>query len=553
MPSPLYLCLHLRDFAAQALARAHPELHSRALAVLSGNPPLERVFAINQQARRLGLQIGMSRVQAEAPAAGSAALPATAKRGAPLALLRRDPPQEHAAFAELMSCAGKFSPRIEAIAAPQEETCGATLLLDVSGSERLLGTPQQIAIALRRSLRALDYEASVAVSRNASTALLAARGMAGVVAIAPGREAETLAPLPLSVLEPSDELAQTLAAWGIRSLGQLAALPARPLAARLGQSGLHLQAQARAEYRHLLVPAEDPADAPLCESIELEHPVELLEPLLFLLGRMLEQVTGRAAQRSLAIASIELCLQGGPYLPSVGKCGADGGLRPEDLRSEDRRIIRPAVPERSHLTLLKLLQLELEMHPPAAAVVALRIQAHPARPQTAQPGLFAAQAPEPGRLEILLARLRKLLGEGRAGSPQLLDSHAPEAFRVTKFEPSVRDRSGIGCRVPDAKPSGANIQPMVLRSLTPVLRMVRPPRAVTIELRGGAPAAMRHDGTRHIVQAASGPWRSSGAWWTHPAWCREEWDVALKEQPQRYLRLAHDPGNGGWYVVGIYD
>jgi protein ImuB len=510
MPSPLYLCLHLRDFAAQALARTHSELRSRALAVLSGDPPLERVFAMNQQARRLGLALSMSRVQAES---------------FPTALLRRDCPQEHVAFAELMRCAGKFSPRIESIASPQETSCGATLLLDVSGSERLLGGPPQIAATLRQSLYAAEYDASVAVSSNACVALLAARGLAGAVAIALGREAETLAPLPLSVLEPGDELAQTLAAWGIHTLGQLAALPTRPLAARLGQSGLRLQAQARGEYRHLLVPTEVPADAPLCENIELEHPVELLEPLLFLLGRMLEQLTGRAAQRSLAIASLELRLL------------LDAAARDHDLPGEDRRIIRPALPERDPLTLLKLLQLELELHPPSAAVVALRIQAHPARPQTAQPGLFSAQAPEPGRLEILLARLRKLVGEGRAGSPELLDSHAPEAFRITDFDPSQ-----------SASPPVVNAKPA-----HHAMRMVRPPRAVAIELRGGAPAAMHYEGAQHIVQAASGPWRTSGAWWTHPAWCREEWDVALKEYPQRCLRLAHDPSVHCWYVIGIYD
>ena len=55
MPSPLYLCMHLRDFAAQALIRAQPEHGSRAVAVLSGVPPLERVFAIDEPARRLGL------------------------------------------------------------------------------------------------------------------------------------------------------------------------------------------------------------------------------------------------------------------------------------------------------------------------------------------------------------------------------------------------------------------------------------------------------------------------------------------------------------------
>ncbi len=72
---------------------------------------------------------------------------------------------------------------------------------------------------------------------------------------------------------------------------------------------------------------------------------------------------------------------------------------------------------------------------------------------------------------------------------------------------------------------------------------------------------MHYEGTRLLVQAASGPWRTSGAWWTHPAWCREEWDVALKNVLQnalvadagRCLRLAHDPATGGWYVIGTYD
>ena len=87
--------------------------------------------------------------------------------------------------------------------------------------------------------------------------------------------------------------------------------------ARVGQSGFRLQAQARGEYSHLLVPTEEPADAALCESMELEHPVELLEPLLFLLSQMLEQVLQRAAQRALAIASVETCL----VLDGTQRCG----------------------------------------------------------------------------------------------------------------------------------------------------------------------------------------------------------------------------------------
>ena len=252
----------------------------------------------------------------------------------------------------------------------------------------------------------------------------------------------------------------------------------------------------------------------LCTGIELEQPVELLEPLLFLLNQMLQQVLERAAKRALAIASIEICLR------SAKDACSEGADR------EDRRIVRPALPERDRLVLLKLIQLELELRQPAAAVVAMRMVAHPLRPQTAQQGLFAAQAPEPGRMAVLLARLRNLVGEGRVGSPELLDSRAPEAFRLTAFAPSDSEehRADKGEREPGAPPSPPLLRLRGEDSITqhaPALRMVRPPREVAVKLCRGAPVAMSCEGRRRMVQASSGPWRTSGAWWTHPAWCRE--------------------------------
>jgi hypothetical protein len=110
--------------------------------------------------------------------------------------------------------------------------------------------------------------------------------------------------------------------------------------------------------------------------------------------------------------------------------------------------------------------------------------------------------------------------------------------------------------------------PSLPASHAPALRMVRPPCAVAIELRSDEPAAMDYEGQRRPLKARSGPWRSSGAWWTNPAWCREEWDVAIEEEPRRCLRLAYEPGADGyaaagaapaaarggcWYVIGIYD
>jgi hypothetical protein len=184
------------------------------------------------------------------------------------------------------------------------------------------------------------------------------------------------------------------------------------------------------------------------------------------------------------------------------------------------------------------------------------------------------------------------VGEGRVGAPELLDSHAPEAFRVASFELAHSVIHGAIHGAPHL-PQSADVE-----LPSSALRMVRPPRAVAVELHDDTPAAIYYEGQRLTLQAASGPWRSSGAWWTHPAWCREEWDVVLKEEelervqdwcirhtreptfanygkygapsghtysenalkeealkdaPQRCLRLAHDPAASCWYVIGTYD
>ena len=506
MPVPLYLCLHVLNFAAQSLIRHRPELRKRPVIILHGDPPLETVFGLNERSRNLGLELGMSRLQAES--------------FDNLAIFPRALQQEELAFTTIVKCVERFSPRIEVVASPEESSSGATLILDVSGSERLFGTPEQIAIAVQRNIAASGIEVSIATSGNARAAVVAARGFSGITIISHGKEAATLAPLPLTVLELDSEHQETLTSWGIKTLGALAALPQKALIARIGQAGYRLQALSRGEFRHLFIPAESPADAILSESTELEHPVDLLEPLLFLLGRMLEQIIARAAERALAIAYVEtrMVLEGAPP-------------------KEHRRVVRPALPESSHHTLLKLIQLDLEMHPPQAAVIGLYIHAQPARPQIGQLGLFVPQTPEARQLEILLARLRKLLGEDRVGAPELLDSHRLDAFHMVPFIPHT----------------SASPHPAVSGVRTSALRILRPPRAVRVEAKHSHIFALFLDGKRLPVHKASGPWKTNGAWWTHSDWCREEWDVTLGEQKNLYCRIAYDPGARCWYLTGIYD
>ena len=152
----------------------------------------------------------------------------------------------------------------------------------------------------------------MAVSGNFWAAVCAARGSgAGAVVIDAGPEAEALSGLPIGVLAMEEGHAEVFSLWGIRTLGELAALPERELVARLGQEGRRLRAMARGEAAHLFVPVE--AESRLEERMELETPVELMESLLFGIGAMLEQLVVRASARVLALASVTVAmgLEGG--------------------------------------------------------------------------------------------------------------------------------------------------------------------------------------------------------------------------------------------------
>src|SRR5258708_5305158 len=195
MALPSALCFHLRCFAAQGLFLLEPVLRKRPGTILSGDPPLETVFALNQSARNRGLQSGMSRLQAES--FDGVSVSARVKE------------REDSAFLALMKSAERFSLRIEVLASPTESTSGATMVLDVSGSDRLFGAPVQIAAAQRRDVETVGYEASIATSRNAYAAVLAARGFSGTTAIPPANEPTILSPLPLTVMNLESEQEET--------------------------------------------------------------------------------------------------------------------------------------------------------------------------------------------------------------------------------------------------------------------------------------------------------------------------------------------------------
>jgi len=512
----MFAALYIPDLPAEAIVRSQPELRASAVAVVEGTPPLEMVCVLNEAARALGLEPGMTRLQAAAYGA--------------IELRRRSPAQEEAAHAALLDCAQAFSPRVE-------DTAPDTAIAALAGLERIFGPPSQIARDLAKRASEMGLGAHVAVAANPDAALHAARGFAGVTVIPSGKEAERLGTLPLEVLAPAPELLDTLERWGVRNLRALAVLPEVAVTERLGQEGLRLQRLARGATIRDLVPCE-PA-LRFQETLELEYPVELLEPLAFVLSRLLEQLCARLDARALATNELKLALS----LEEVSR-----NQEPETIFS---RTLKLPVPMLDSKLFLKLLHLDLKAHPPSAPVEKVTLTAEPVRPRFAQGGLFLPVSPEPDRLELTLARISGVVGGGNLGSAELLDSHRPDAFRMVKF-------------LVGQKTDTQRLQPLGVKNIL-ALRVFRPPLPIRVELRSGRPAHVRSDRVNGEVVSAAGPWKGSGDWWKEKSihteknnsWMREEWDVALalptvKTEAVSLYRIYADE-DGRWYVHGEYD
>ena len=531
----MFACIYVPNFPVAAVLRAEPELHGRAVAVLEGKPPLEKVFAVNEKAVHMGISPGMTKSQAELCAE--------------LALRSRSLRQESAARAALLDCAQSFSPRVE-------DTACDTALLDLAGMESLLGSLPEISRAIHQRAAALGLEANVAVASNPDAALLAARGLAGITVIPTGQEAERLGPLPVSVLfaEPRDgdqkklriRLLETLDRWGICNLRSLAALPQVSLSERLGQEGLRLQRLARGAASRTLVPVEEPLLFE--EGIELEHPIVLLEPLAFLLNRLLEQICARLGSRALSTQELRLTLE----LENFSARNQQSKISNQQFV----RTLRLPLPMLDAKVFLKLLQLDLNAHPPGAPIVKIHLAAEAAPPRSAQGGLFLPPSPEPEKLELTLARLASLVGENNVGALELLDTHHPEGFRMQRFMAEASQR------IPCEKAA----DPVEEKSIITALRRFRPALRANVTLENGHPVSLvcKKKEVQGTVLWKAGPWRASGDWWEREAWSRDEWDIALQNvalqngasqnrEGVSFYRVVHDLLGGGWFVEGSYD
>jgi protein ImuB len=234
--------------------------------------------------------------------------------------------------------------------------------------------------------------------------------------------------------------------------------------------------------------------------------------------------------------------------------------------STHERTLNLPYPMRDHKVFLKLLLLDTEMHPPPAAVKGLSLACTPVKPQVLQNGLFIPLAPEPEKLELMLARLAKLVGPENIGSPELVDTHRPDAFRVKRFALKGKiDHKTRGARRAK-KPQSDRSQPKFFLGF----RVFRPPLRAIVQDDRGYPTQINAWGTSRSVYGkivrVAGPWRTSGDWWRTDRWARDEWDVAVESRAESanvgehtgppleiLYRVYRELRSGVWFVEGVYD
>jgi protein ImuB len=296
-------------------------------------------------------------------------------------------------------------------------------------------------------------------------------------------------------------------------------LPPDAVAARLGQPGVQLQRLAHGEDLRPLRPAVP--EERFEQALDLEWPIDGLEPLSFVLGRLIEPLAAHLDRRGRGAAVLHVRL----HLVT---------------RAVHERALQLPTPIKDARTLRTLALLDLESHPPAAAIDRVVVAVDPTPARVLQFSLLTRPLPSPEQLSTLMARLSALMGEGRCGSPAAVDTWQPGAFAMKPFAP---EKTGHGLR-----------WPVGVNGVAVALRRFRIPVPARVRVEQGRPIRVITD-RRGLagggVRRCAGPWRTAGNWWTERTWERDEWDVTLSDGAT--YRVFRDRGTDAWFLEGVLD
>jgi protein ImuB len=506
-------CLLVPDLPLAAELRAHPELRGTPLAIASGPGSRAEILAISPEATRGGVRPFTTVVQGRAACAE-------------LCVRVASPALERAARDALLDAALSASPRTEA--APLRSgiyAAEAAVYIDARGITSLFHSEPGFAGALIARAEKLGLPTVAAIASSRGVAHIAARRCAGTPGatevLPPGGDAAFLAPLPIDLLNPEDELAESLTRFGIHRVRDLTRIPERALVTRLGGGARKLLALARGEESAHPIPTHSRTHFE--ESVDLEAPVSHLEPFLFLLRGMISRMVTRLECRALACGDLDVDLD------------LEGGQR-------DARRIGVASPTLDPRVLVRLAALSLESRPPPAPIERASLATTGSPVRSDQLDFFRPAGPTPAVLSRTLAELEALCGPGQIGAPVVSDSHRPDAYAMGAFAPSPS--AGALARDGDAH---AELSRGFL-----AVRALRPPVPAQVHASLGSPEWICSAVANGEVTRCAGPWRTTGGWWSREErFAFDHFDVQTSDG--LVVRLRLDLITGCWQIDAVYD
>ena len=480
-----YAVLLAPEFRLQATLRHLPSLVEQPVALLEIQGTKPRVCELTTAARHRLVQPGMTPTQAMA-------------RCPELQLINGNAGHERSAHDALLQMAEALSPFLES-------TGPGIVTVELPPEQKL--RDRDFIGKIVGPLVSLGLDVRVGVAGTPDLALLAARHANPVQVVS--EAADFLAPLSVAALEPGAELYTVLESWGIRTIGQFVALPSAQVWDRLGPEAVQLWERATGGRSRPLKLVK--AQEFFAEEADLESPVEMLEPLLFLLRRFLDQITTRLANAYLVAGKLRLVLR-------------------FEREEPYQRIFTIPQPTRDVTLLFRMLHTHLENFTSESPIVGLELAAKPVQPNAEQFGLLERGLRDPHQFAETLARLQALLGSDQVGTPELEPSHHPEAFHLRPY-----DREA---------PAPKKNEELLMG--VPWLRF-RPAVAANVILNEVRPAYLYSSRSTGPIRDARGPWHLDGNWWEKRPWSREEWDIATDDGLFRLVRAEEN-----WFLDGIY-
>ena len=536
-----------------------------------------RLAAVNAAAAALGLAPGLALADARA-------------RHPDLAVAEADPAAERALLSAVADLCDRYTPLV-ALDPPDG------LFLDVTGCAHLFGGEAAMAADLAARLNRFGLTARLAVAATPGAAWAAARcglegggtppdgdqtrqppagrerggrehgrrgatdpAASGWCVLAAGDEAAALSPLPVAALRLAPATTSALARAGLTQIGDLAALPRAPLAARFGAGLLTRLDQALGRADEALV-WRRPPPVHLVERVFAEPIVSERDVLLAaerLAARLAETLTAHdQGARGLELTLFRL--DGAVQRLTVGTS------RP--LR--DPAVVRRLLAEK----LARLVDLDAGYGFDRARLAALAVAPLPPQQAGFEAGLAdgldgGADAEE--ELARLVDRLAARLGAERVTRLVAGDSHLPE--RAGHAVPVVGSPV-VGLPVagfaepPGLAPAPAGLDPSPPADLLQQdTRHPRPPRLfvrpepveVVAEVPDGPPARFRWRRVEHRVLRSEGPERIAAEWWRDgpAAPTRDYFRVETTEGRRLWLYreglYERETVHPRWYVHGLF-